>query len=91
MRTIERPVVREYLFFTLDKLGPRWSIAEVQQQVARGEISEQAAGVDLTPEVMRDKLAALYQDWPDEWGGTSPDGWILPAYRGDTPHPSDRT
>ncbi|MEU5858880.1 hypothetical protein [Nocardiopsis dassonvillei] len=63
------------------------AITEVQRKSALGEITDQASGVDLTPEVMRDKLAALYQDWPDEWGATSSDGFVAPAYRGDAPHP----
>jgi len=128
MRMIDRPVLREYLFFTPDKLGAvgyqracavtglkptsggygvlllaaqdaghhatlvtwdvSWvqAIAEVQRKVARGEITAQAGGVDLTPELLREKIAALYDGWPDEWDGHSPDGKILTAYRGDTPH-----
>ncbi|GAA2636451.1 hypothetical protein GCM10010411_89590 [Actinomadura fulvescens] len=133
MRMIERPILREYLFFTPDKLGGEdayqkvcattglkpfeggygvlllasaeseqratlvtwdvaWTeaIAEVQQQAAGGQIAREAGGVDLTPELLRSKVVALYQGWPDEWDGRSPDGFIVADYRGDTPHSRDR-
>jgi hypothetical protein len=34
-------------------------------------------------------MAALYDGRPDEWGGYSPGGVIVTAYRGDTPHSHD--
>jgi hypothetical protein len=65
------------------------AIADVQQQAARGEITMEAAGVDLNPALLREKLVALYAGWPDEWDGHSPDGFILADYRGDAPHSRD--
>lgn len=65
------------------------AIAEVQQQVERGQITDEAGQVDLSSELLREKMAALYNGWPDEWDGHSPDGVIVTAYRGDTPHSRD--
>ncbi|MFC6879271.1 hypothetical protein [Actinomadura yumaensis] len=63
------------------------AIADGAQQVARGEIAVEAAGVDPNPLPLRDKMVALYAGWPDEWDGHSPGGVILTDYRGDAPHP----
>ncbi|MGK5553635.1 hypothetical protein ACSNOI_18645 [Actinomadura kijaniata] len=126
MRMIERLLVKEYAFFTPDKLGggqlgyenvcalcglkPRpdgygalllasvdtnqhatfvtwdtdWvrTVAEVAQQMAAGEITAEAGGMDLSP---------LYGGWPDEWDGCSPRGGIVAAYRGLLPYPDNRT
>ncbi|MGI5171694.1 hypothetical protein ACQEU3_45845 [Spirillospora sp. CA-253888] len=136
MSMIECPVLREYLFFTPDKLGGQaayeqvcavtglkpfaggygvlllasagtgvgveqhatfvtWNvewvkaIAEVWQQVVAGTISREAGEVDLSHTPLRQKMAALYLGWPDEWGGGCPHGAVVADYRGALP-PSDQ-
>ncbi|QKG20069.1 hypothetical protein [Actinomadura verrucosospora] len=61
----------------------------MQQQVERGQITDEAGEVDLSSELLREKMAALYDGWSGEWGGHSPDGVIVTAYRGGTPHSRD--
>ena len=58
-------------------------------QTVEEVITDEAGEVDLSSELLRKKMAALFNGWPDEWGGHSPDGVIVTAYRGDTPHSRD--
>ncbi|GAA1452189.1 hypothetical protein [Nocardiopsis tropica] len=111
MRMIERPIPREYLFFTPAALGQQahegvcgllglkatdtgygvlllesaasgqhagfltadvaWiqNIAEVQRRAQAGQITAEAARLDLSPQVLSTKVAAIFQGWPDESSG----------------------
>jgi hypothetical protein len=123
MRMIERPIPREYLFFTPAVLGQQayegvcallglkatdtgygvlllesalsgqhasfltadvaWieTIADVQRSAQAGQVAAEAARLNLEPQVMADKVAAIFQGWPDDWGGRRPPGEVAPGHR----------
>ncbi|GAB2520744.1 hypothetical protein GCM10026982_54620 [Nocardiopsis aegyptia] len=81
MSLVESAVGGQHASFLTADVAWIENITEVQRRAQAGRITAEAAQLDLSPRVLSEKVAAIFQGWPDEWGGHRLPGAVAPGHR----------